>query len=442
MDYMFDYVRFTVKTDVHAVNPYPVDLAFIQSILGVSDDVFQEFQSLGKGSLHYADMLRYFDISIGVPFPESADTMGYMVTMTGNGCRQFEQFSNGNVLCWRKLFTRLKNAVSDGCSVNICRLDIAFDDKSELESGLLDLNEIERCAAAREYVSLFRVTEDINSGDNADLLEFKSRKRRKNNIFGHTVEFGNRKSNAFLRFYDKLSEQLMTEYGGKLENAPDDFKKIKHWVRMEFEFKKTVAIKIVNSFLLLSDEKFNSWLAEVVNSYIRFVDVDHSRRENCTVKEWWLKFVGTLEKASLKSGHFKKSDYVSAFKWFERSLAPTLCALLCRLGEDKLIEMIEVYGSKERWKAKHERISDNTSPVYDTNLSNKDIWLSNIPLALLDDDFYSRDNVGIISDRDSIQLDFDTASQLSEYIPDILGTVSDWDDIREAFYEAGYVEVL
>lgn len=439
MDYMFDYLRFTVKTDVNAVNPYPVDLAFIQSVLGVSDEVFDEFQSIGKGALHYADMLRFFDISIGVPYPETADVMGYMVTMTGNGCRQFEQFSNGNVMCWKQLFTRLKNAVSDGCAVNICRLDIAFDDKSEMTFGLLDLDEIERCAAAREYVSLFRVTEDINS---INSLEFKSRKRRKNNLYGHTVEFGNRRSNAFLRFYDKLSEQLMNEYGGKLENAPEDFQKLKHWVRMEFEFKKNVAIKIVNSFLLLSDEEFNKWLAEVVNNYIRFVDLDDSRSNRCTVKEWWLKFVGTLEKSSLKSGFFKKSDYVSAFKWFERSLAPTLCALLCRLGEDKLIELIQVYGSKERWKSKHERISDNTSPVYDLNLSNKEYWLSNIPLSILDDDFFSSDNIGVISDRDSIQLDFDTASSFNEDISDIIGTVSDWDDIREAFYEAGYSEIL
>ena len=440
MDYCFDYLRFTIKTDVNAVNPYPVDLAFIQSILGVSDDTFKEFQSIGKGALHYADMLRFFDISIGVPYPETADVMGYMVTMTGNGCRQFEQFSNGNVLCWKKLFTRLKNAVSDGCAVNICRLDIAFDDKSELSCGLLDLDEIERCAAAREYVSLFRVTEDINS---INSLEFKSRKRRKNNLYGHTVEFGNRRSNAFLRFYDKLSEQLLNEYGGKLENAPDDFQKLKHWVRMEFEFKKNVAIKIVNAFLLLPDVEFNKWLAEVVNSYIRFVYTDDSRSDRCTVKEWWISFVGTLEKASLKSGFFKKSDYVSAFKWFERSLAPTLCALLCRLGEDKLIELVKVYGSKERWKTKHDRIADNTSPVYDLNLSNKEVWLSNTPLSLLDDDFLPQDNVGEIIDTDSLQIDFNAASYLEENVyPDIAGTISDWDDIREAFYECGFIEIL
>lgn len=440
MDYMFDYLRFTVKTDVNAVNPFPVDLSFIQNLLGVSDDVFNEFQSIGKGSMFYADMLRYFDISIGVPFPDTADKMGYMVTMTGSGCRLFEKFYNCDPSCWYYLFKRLKNAVDDGCAVNICRLDIAFDDKSEKSFGLLDLNEIERCAANREYVSLFRISENINSGDTS--LEFKSRKCRKNNYLGHTVEFGNRKSNAFLRFYDKRAQQLMTEYGGKIENAPDDFQKLNHWVRMEFEFKKTVAIKIVNAFLLLGDSRFNDWLAELVNTYIRFVDLDDSRSNRCTVKEWWLKFVGTLEKASLKSGHFSKSDYVSSFKWFERSLAPTLCALLSRLGSEKLIELIEVYGSKDRWKAKHERIADNTSPVFDYNLSNRDIWLSNIPLSILDDDFFDSDSIGYVIDREEAQLGFENSNLDYSDIPDIEGIITEWDDLRETMYNLGYVEVL
>lgn len=440
MEYMFDYLRFTVKTDVNAVNPYPVDLSFIQSLLGVSDDVFNEFQSIGKGSMFYADMLRYFDISIGVPFPDTADKMGYMVTMTGSGCRLFEKFHNGDVSCWYYLFKRLKNAVDDGCAVNICRLDIAFDDKSEKSFGLLDLNEIERCAANREYVSLFRISENINSVDTS--LEFKSRKCRKNNYLGHTVEFGNRKSNAFLRFYDKRTQQLMTEYGGKLENAPDDFQKINHWVRMEFEFKKTVAIKIVNAFLLLGASRFNDWLAELVNTYIRFVDLDDSRSNRCTVKEWWLNFVGTIEKASLKSGHFSKSDYVSSFKWFERSLAPTLCALLSRLGSEKLIELIEVYGSKDRWKAKHERIADNTSPVFDYNLSNRDVWLSNIPLSILDDDFFDTDSIGFVVDSGEAQLEFENSDFANLDIPDIEGIITEWDDLRETMYNLGFVEVL
>lgn len=440
MEYMFDYLRFTVKTDVNAVNPFPVDLSFIQILLGVSDDVFKEFQSIGKGSMFYADMLRYFDISIGVPFPDTADKMGYMVTMTGSGCRLFEKFHNGDVSCWYYLFKRLKNAVDDGCAVNICRLDIAFDDKSENAHGLLDLNEIERCASNREYVSLFRVSEDVNSGDNS--LDFKSIKLRKKALCGHTVEFGNRKSNAFLRFYDKRAQQLMTEYGGKLENAPDDFQKINHWVRMEFEFKKTVAIKIVNAFLLLGASRFNDWLAELVNNYIRFIDLDHSRRENCTVKKWWSDFVGTLEKANLKSGHFSKSDYVSSFKWFERSLAPTLCALLSRLGSEKLIELIELYGSKDRWKAKHERIADNTSPVFDYNLSNRDIWLSNIPLSILDDDFFDTDSVGYVVDREEAQLGFENPNLDYSDIPDIEGIITEWDDLRETMYNLGYVEVL
>lgn len=444
MDYCFDYLRFTVRTDKNAVNPAPVDLATIQSILGFSDEVMQEFQSIFKGSMYYADSLRFEDISISIPFPETADVMGYMVTMTGNGCRLFEKLHRENALCWRSLFTRIRSAVSEGCDINICRLDIAFDDKSDVENGgLLDLNEIERCADNRDFVSLFRNTDGMKKGDNStEYMEYTIKKRRKKGFVGRMVDFGNRRSNAYCRFYDKLTERLVVEYKGKIENAPDDFKKLKHWVRCEFELKRTVALKVVNAFLNLNDSDFSEWLGRFVNTYIRFINRDDSCVSRCSVLDWWQKFVGTVEKAKLTSGHFVKSDYVSAFKWFERSLAPTLNAMLNRVGEEQFLKLIEVYGSPERWKAKHKRISDNTAPIYDLKLSCSDIWLSNIPLEILDDDFYSSDCVGTVVDIDSDNMSiFDNSEDFDNSV-NALCSITEWDEFREAMYNLGYVEVV
>lgn len=427
MDIMFDYLRFTVRTDTNALNPYPVDLSTVFSLLGFSYDMIENFQSIGKGSMYYADSLVYDCISISVPHPETADIMGYMVTLTGSGCRKYEDIIGKGFICWRSLFLRLQNAVSDGCHINICRLDIAADDKSVDENGgLLNIDEISRCALNREYVSLFRLHTDNFSGS-ASVPEFRSVSQTKSGVLGRTVSFGNRKSNAYLRFYDKYAEQLVNEYKGKLENAPDDFKKLTHWVRMEFEFKRTVALKIVNAFLQLSEKDFFEWFAGVVNTYIRFINPDSTDNEPI---EWWRLFVGSVKKSKLTSGHFKKSDYVSAFCWFERSLAPTLNAIMNRVGADNLINMIECYGSPDRWKSKHKRISDNSITTFDSKLSCKDIWLSNIPLDILDDDFNS-DNIGVLIDHDTDDLsffDYDNTT-LSEII-----TLTDFDYDVETLY--------
>lgn len=415
MDIMFDYFRFTVRTDNNSDNPYPVDLSTVYSLLGFSDVTIENFQSIGKGSMYYADYLSFDGISIAIPHSETADVMGYMVTMTGTGCRKYEDIIGKKFYCWKPLFNRLQGAVSDGCHINICRLDVATDDKSEVENGgLLDIDEISRCALNREYVSLFRLNTDFVS-------EFQSVCQSKKGVVGRTISFGNRKSNAYLRFYDKYAERLVNEYNGKLENAPDDFKKLTHWVRMEFEFKRTVALKIVNAFIQLNEKDFFEWFAGVVNTYIRFINPDSDDKETI---EWWRIFVGTLEKSKLTSGHFKKSDYVSAFRWFERSLAPTLNAMMNRVGAENLINMIEVYGASDRWKAKHKRISDNKMSVFDSKLSCKEIWLSNVPLDILDDDFYSPYSVGYEVDSacDNMLL-FD---KNDNSVPDIPAKLIDW----------------
>lgn len=415
MDIMFDYFRFTVRTDNNSDNPYPVDLSTVYSLLGFSDVTIENFQSIGKGSMYYADYLSFDGISIAIPHSETADVMGYMVTMTGTGCRKYEDIIGKKFYCWKPLFNRLQGAVSDGCHINICRLDVATDDKSEVENGgLLDIDEISRCALNREYVSLFRLNTDFVS-------EFQSVCQSKKGVVGRTISFGNRKSNAYLRFYDKYAERLVNEYNGKLENAPDDFKKLTHWVRMEFEFKRTVALKIVNAFIQLNEKDFFEWFAGVVNTYIRFINPDSDDKETI---EWWRIFVGTLEKSKLTSGHFKKSDYVSAFRWFERSLAPTLNAMMNRVGAENLINMIEVYGASDRWKAKHKRISDNKMSVFDSKLSCKEIWLSNVPLDILDDDFYSPYSVGY--EVDSACDDMLLFDKNDNSVPDIPAKLIDW----------------
>ena len=433
MNYLIDWFQFTIKTDKNAVNPYPVGLETVYNLLGFSDGIIQEFQTMHKGTMYYRETLCYDNISIAIPHEGTEEVMGYMVTMTGNGCRKFEDLYGGKSVCWRSLLTRIRNAVSDGCAVNICRIDFAFDDKTETNNGLLSMSKIQKYADNKQYVSLFRVCDPHKNGDNSDyatpddeshVMEYSCAMKRKKDVCGHTIYFGNKKSNAFIRFYDKRAERLFKEYNCNIENAPEEFRLIKHWVRMEIVFKRTIAMKICNSMLLLNEKEFSEYLAKVINNYIRFIEPDNVRRERCSVSKWWIKFIGVIETAKLKAMHFKKSDYVSAFRWLERSLAPTLNAVLSRVGEEDFLKMVKLYGAPDRWKSRHKRISNPTSQIYDLNLSNAEIWLSNVPLEIMDGDFYSPYSVGY--EVDSVCDNMSLFDKNDNSVPDIPAKLIDW----------------
>lgn len=386
MDYMIDYLRFSIRVDEKAASPYPynVDIPCIASLLGFSDEIMTNFTSKGRFSW-YKERLSYNGISISLPDEEHEETLGLLVDMTGEGCRYFEKVHGKNVLSWYKLFKRIRNIVCDGCHVNICRLDIAFDEIcTDNQPYLLDLDEIRRCAEHREYISRLRKTNGIFS-----LPEVRSifNYNADGDVGGRTVTFGKRSSNTFLRFYDKFAEQLELKYFGKIENAPDDFKKITHWSRMEFEFKNQIAVKIVNAMLQFDCQSdFTDWLCDVVNNYICFINPDSTDNEPI---EWWRIFIGTCRKASLKCGHFSKSDFVQSFHWLTKSLAPTLAALLCRFGNDDFIKIINTYGDVSRWTKKHHAIADTVSSCFEYNVDNNMIWLANIPLEVLPSDYFS-----------------------------------------------------
>ena len=78
-----------------------------------------------------------------------------------------------------------------------------------------------------------------------------------------TYYLGNRKSKVFLRFYDKLLEC-------QAHKEPYD-KDIKHWVRMEFEFKDVRAMSICDSLIMLEPEEFGKYMSQVTNHYVRFI---------------------------------------------------------------------------------------------------------------------------------------------------------------------------
>ena len=101
---------------------------------------------------------------------------------------------------------------------------------------------------------------------------------------GKTLYFGSRKSEKYIRIYDKLAEQL-------LKNSNDkELKNMTHWVRFETEYKGDTAREIL---LMYMGQDFSENYCAHVRDMIYFVESDGQ------AASWWDKFCNDVEPVHL-----------------------------------------------------------------------------------------------------------------------------------------------
>lgn len=242
---IYDWITFTSK--IHSVND-------IISFLGL-DDV--SFIPLEKGMNGYPQCLHFGGISIC--YGGRAD-MGVCCCMSGQGCRSFESYGNGD---YDSLFACiLENYSEDGDKrqMNLSRLDIAYDDFD----GLLDIDVIARETLMQNYVARAEKWGVTQSSE------------------GCSVGIGSMRSDIYIRIYDK-----------KAERNRDD---LEHWVRCEIQLRGANAI----GFAKLDGDICANYFG-VLNNYLRFVepsDTDSNKRRWKTA-QWWDKFLESYDSVSI-----------------------------------------------------------------------------------------------------------------------------------------------
>lgn len=356
MNYIIDWLTLTLKPDKVGVSYSP--MAFVGELCPLEDWCFN-FLSLKnfknsfrrkQGSIqHYNVMYSYNGIDIALSSPERFSEQGLMLRFSSEGLAFLKKVKKENNKDWT-IIEFLKEFFSFGVYGFTCkctRIDLAFDDISYDDNRLIDLSIIEKALKKGEFVSLFR----FDSPDNPlhQLPARQQLKRKKGDVLGNTINVGNRKSNVFLRFYDKLKEcqSHKKEYD----------EKIKHWVRMEFEFKDIRAMCVCDSLISLTPAEFSQYMSQVTNRYIRFIvpKGDRSHYYRCSPRKWWTKIVGTVEKARLVENKVYKNRFNATMKWLRRSVFPTLFAILNCMRIDEFITDIRVQGA-EHFKEHHNEI--------------------------------------------------------------------------------------
>lgn len=227
---------------------------------------------LGLGSIDWIDCKGHYGYSSAKLYGgmwilfDGRDDMGICIEFSGQGCRQYE--TSGN-----RPLHQLVNDVAGIPTVNITRLDIAFDDVDHEGNGLLDVCKIEHLARHDRYISKFGKRSGEWSGEHSDGGDKKP--------LAYSVYFGSSRSDVRFRIYDKSQERGGLDY---------------HWVRFEIQLRREAAFNFIKQ-----DGSIGRKFYGVINNYLRFItpNKNDTNRRRWTSPEWWIKFLAHTEKISV-----------------------------------------------------------------------------------------------------------------------------------------------
>lgn len=288
---IYDWVSFSTR--IHK----PDD---IMDLIGMRDCSWEILTS-GNGYTHR----HYFGgVSISFVDGDMSHVGGfYLLDMSGQGCRTFETYGNGN---YDNLFKLVQNeqgkpkAMQD---VRLTRLDVAYDDMS----GLFNIDLI--C-------------------DKTRLQEFVSRIQRYESIYGskgNSVNFGSKGSNIFIRIYDKARERGFTDG--------------RHWIRCELQLRKENACGFVNK---LPSNTLSSLYTGVLKNYLSFrePDPDDSNKRRWEESPWWTAFLDNAKAISVAEKPGVIYNLSACEKYVLTQPVGSIKTLIKIFGADEFIEMI------------------------------------------------------------------------------------------------------
>ncbi len=318
----------------------PMDLARKMLEAWMLDDCFELFQQVSQNWM-YDLILRFGDISLKIPYQHNMKKQGVCLEFSGAGVSYYREYLathrvNADLrLACRRFIGLAKLGFKSKCS----RFDVAFDEKhtkDDNEDILLDLDVIKSTLRSGCFVTKFRkgdpihqsgelqsavFTADPVSCDKKLPYQFFESKDFSTGRIGKTIELGKRRSSSFVRFYDKLAEQEAHKF-----EVPDD---LTSWVRFEIEYKHNRANSVFMAYAECdNDEDFRNKMRSSALNLIRFVDLDHSRKYNCTTCAWWYEFLNRVQAAHLVYNKPKYNRYVRALESKKRQQSASFAALI------------------------------------------------------------------------------------------------------------------
>ena len=260
--------------------------------------------------------------------------MGVCVSMSGDGCRTFEQYSTlkridtstGVILQGEEysVFPLLFGLLYEN-DCRVSRMDLAIDDLS----GLLDVPTLQECAKAGEIntrMSSIKGVFDLKNREDA----------------GSTIYFGAESSDFRIRIYDKAKQLGVA--------GP--------WVRVELVMARKVSTAFVQKFMegwtpdQEAAQSVGGMAFSILADKLNFIERDDCNISRCSVKDWWSEFLGSVEAQQVFSRVVADHSVNELSEWIISQVAPALALTFKAFHGDWFRENVLVPGEK-RWSKKY-----------------------------------------------------------------------------------------
>lgn len=273
------------------------DIKWIADFFCISLD---DFEDLPKGGLGYKkqkffnNIRLYYDGNVG---------MGFHIVVSGQGCRYLE--SQG-----KNLFEMIDYLYSLD-NINLSRLDLALDTDFDILTKVLK-----------------SIEKDLYSSKSRNIKVISSLTDSK--LQADTLYIGSRSSLLMVRIYNKAIEQGV-DYD---------------WYRVEIVLKKD-RFEMIVPFLR---QNISHTFAGVLTNYFRPLQSLKGQKCRSPTANYWVKFLGEIEKISLYSDPQCKT-IEDKYAWLVNQVEPTIALLSTAFeGNDWLNAVVE--NGKQRLKEK------------------------------------------------------------------------------------------
>ena len=232
------------------------------------------------------------------------DRYSVNLLMSGEACREFENFMNGN---WNDLLTFLLTNRS-----TIKRIDIAIDDFDGEEISIYDIEPFIRKNHYTSPSETYSVREDGGKRDGVRVTT------------GYSITFGSSKSSQ-LQIYDKKLERLA-------KGSPDIDSDV--WYRYEMRYVDEKAQAIAETYTIAVSDNYSPVFMDMAKANLyRFLDLKDESKTNKQLSRWntnknWLRFLDAVGKINLQTKHKVKTTMIRKKIWYETSLHKFSASLL------------------------------------------------------------------------------------------------------------------
>ena len=268
----------------------------MMNLIGMHDVAWQEI----KGARGYRRRMYYESISIHFDGNDSV-----WLEMSGQGCRTFESFGNGD---YSYIFKLCEEFPED---FHLTRLDVAYDDRivpdlpGEKCTGILDIKQLCDDTLALNWVG--RSTEyTVTQGSK-----------------GSSIGIGSMKSDVYIRIYDKAAERGYTDGT--------------HWVRVELQLRDKRALEFSKIDLPIGQA-----FCGVLLNYLRYLEpnISDSNKSRWDIAQYWMDVIDDASRISIYVKPGTEYNLLRCERYVFNQAGNAVDALIQYYGVEKFVERL------------------------------------------------------------------------------------------------------